>query len=211
MALRTPAEYRESLRDGRSVYLMGQRVDDVTEDPILKVVVDTVAEDFALAESEDAAVRDLYAVHDEEIGEPISRFFKTPATSEDLEKRSEMIAQSIRITGGLPFGKDIRTDCLNAIRNVATMMPDKPYGERAEAYLRHIRQTDPAMCGAVTDPKGDRSKPPSQQRHPDYYLRVVDRRPDGIVVNGCKLHITNAAVGTSSACERKPPRNGHRR
>jgi 4-hydroxybutyryl-CoA dehydratase / vinylacetyl-CoA-Delta-isomerase len=194
MALRTPDDYRESLRDGRRVYMMGQRVDDVTKDPILKVVVETVAQDFALAESEDAKIRDLFVAQDEQTGQSISRFFKTPATPEDLEQRSEMIAQSIRITGGLPFGKDIGTDCLNAIKSIAEMMPDKAYAERAEAYRHHVKQTDPAMCGAVTDPKGDRSKPPSQQRHPDYYLRVVDRQKDGIVVKGCKLHITNAPV-----------------
>lgn len=194
MGLRTPDEYRASLRDGRRVYIMGEGVEDVTAHPILKVAVDTVAQDFALAEHQDPQIRDLFVAEDEQTGQPISRFFKTPETVEDLEKRSEMIARSIRITGGLPFGKDIGTDCLNAVKAVADTMGDKAYGERAGAYLGHLKENDLAMCGAVTDPKGDRSKAPSQQRHPDYYLRVVDRQKDGIVVKGCKLHITSAAV-----------------
>ncbi|NQU07101.1 MAG: gamma-aminobutyrate dehydratase [Candidatus Abyssubacteria bacterium] len=194
MALRTPDEYRESLRDGRRVYLLGEKVEDVTAHPLLKVAVETVAQDFVLSESEDPDVQNLFVAEDEETGEPISRFFKTPKTIEDLENRSRMIGESIRLTGGLPFGKDVGTDCLNAVTVVADQMGVREYVERAKDYLRHIRKNDLAMCGAVTDAKGDRSKPPSKQEHPDYYVRVVDKQKDGIVVNGCKLHITSAPV-----------------
>ncbi|UCD59103.1 MAG: hypothetical protein JSV16_08420, partial [Candidatus Hydrogenedentota bacterium] len=103
---------------------------------------------------------------------------------EDLQKRSEMIAQSIKLTGGLPFGKDVGTDCLNAVMVVADQMGNEEYKERAKSFLRHIKKNDSAMCGAVTDAKGDRSKPPSKQKHPDYYVHVVDKQKDGIVVNG---------------------------
>jgi 4-hydroxybutyryl-CoA dehydratase/vinylacetyl-CoA-Delta-isomerase len=194
MALRTADEYRESLRDGRRVYMLGEKVEDVTTHPLLKVTAETVAQDFVLTESEDPEVRDLFVATDDETGEPISRFFKTPTTVEDLEKRSRMIAESIRITGGLPFGKDVGTDCLNAVMVVADQMGNEEYKERAKNFLRHIRKNDSAMCGAVTDAKGDRSKPPSKQKHPDYYLHVVDKQKDGIVVRGCKLHITSAPV-----------------
>ena len=44
----------------------------------------------------------------------------------------------------------------------------------------------------MTDPKGDRSKPPADQKDPDQYLRIVRRRDDGIVVRGAKLHMTGA-------------------
>jgi len=50
------------------------------------------------------------------------------------------------------------------------------------------------MCGAVSCVKGDRSKEPSKQKHPDYYLHVVDKNKDGIVVKGAKVHITSAPV-----------------
>ncbi len=194
MALRTADEYRESLRDGRRVYILGEKVEDVTAHHLLKVTVETVAQDFVLTESEDPAVRNLFVAEDEETGEPISRFFKTPRTVEDLELRSKMIAESIRLTGGLPFGKDVGTDCLNAVTVVADRMGVEEYKERAQEYLRHVKKNDLAMCGAVTDAKGDRSRPPSKQEHPDYYLRVVDRRKDGIVVKGCKMHITSGPV-----------------
>ena len=51
------------------------------------------------------------------------------------------------------------------------------------------------MAVAQTDVKGDRSLGPTNQSHPDYYVRIVDERPDGIVVRGAKIHtsvFTNA-------------------
>jgi 4-hydroxybutyryl-CoA dehydratase/vinylacetyl-CoA-Delta-isomerase len=194
MALRTPEQYRQSLRDGRRVFILGEKVDDVTTHPILKVAVETVAQDFVLTEVEDPAVRTLFVAEDEETGEPISRFFKPPRAVEDLERRSQMIAQSIRLTGGLPFGKDVGTDCLNAVMVVADQMGNEEYKQRAKNFLRYLKKNDLAMCGAVTDAKGDRGRPPSRQKHPDYYLHVVDKRKDGIVVKGCKMHITSGPV-----------------
>jgi 4-hydroxybutyryl-CoA dehydratase/vinylacetyl-CoA-Delta-isomerase len=47
-------------------------------------------------------------------------------------------------------------------------------------------------AGATTDVKGDRSLPPWQQPDPDLYVRIVERRPDGIVIRGAKTHITGA-------------------
>jgi aromatic ring hydroxylase len=58
MAIRTADEYRQSLRDGRSVYIFGEKVEDVTTHPILKIGTDTAAGDFVLTESTDQAVRD---------------------------------------------------------------------------------------------------------------------------------------------------------
>jgi 4-hydroxybutyryl-CoA dehydratase/vinylacetyl-CoA-Delta-isomerase len=44
----------------------------------------------------------------------------------------------------------------------------------------------------MTDVKGDRSLRPGQQKDPDLYLHVVERRANGIVVRGAKAHQTGA-------------------
>ena len=46
------------------------------------------------------------------------------------------------------------------------------------------------VVGAMTDPKGDRSKGPAEQVDPDQYVHIVERRADGIVIRGAKLHMT---------------------
>ena len=192
MAIRTPEEYKQSLRDGRRVYIFGEKVEDVTTHPILKIGTETAAGDYVLTESSDPEIRDLFVAAHPDTGEPISRYFATPKTPEDIEKRMQMVQRSIRLTGGLPFGKDIGTDCLNAIMATANQMGKPEYGERARDYLEHLRKNDLMLCGAVTDVKGDRSKVPSQQIHPDYYVHVVDQNKDGIIVKGAKIHITGA-------------------
>lgn len=192
MGVRTPEQYKESLRDGRRVYMRGERITDITRHPILGVTCDTIAAGYELTQSPDPSVRDLFVAPHPQTGAPINRFFVTPRTKEDLVNRTRMIQRSIEIIGGLPFGKDIGTDCLNAAFVVAGQMKKPEYQKNAMDFLEHLRGGDLHTCGAVTCVKGDRSKEPSKQKHPDYYLHVVDRSPTGIVVNGAKIHITSA-------------------
>ncbi len=194
MAVRSADEFRQSLRDGRRVFMNGELVEDVTTHPILKISTETAAGDFVLTHSDDPAVRDLFVVPHPETGEPMSRFFVPPHSPDDLEKRLQAIGQSIRLTGGLPFGKDVGTDAMYAIMTTAQRMGKPEYVERAKSYLEYLRHNDLNLCGAITDVKGDRGKPPAQQVHPDYYVHVVDQNKDGIVVKGAKIHITGAPV-----------------
>ena len=48
MAIKTPQQYIESLKDGRVVYCNGEKVDDVTTHSILKICRDWVAMDYVL-------------------------------------------------------------------------------------------------------------------------------------------------------------------
>ncbi|MBW2061395.1 MAG: 4-hydroxybutyryl-CoA dehydratase [Deltaproteobacteria bacterium] len=194
MGLRTVEEFKESLKDGRQVYIFGEKIEDITTHPILKISVETAAGDYQLTHSDDPAVRDLFVMPHPETGEPMSRYFEPPHTPEDLEKRLQMIGDSIRITGGLPFGKDIGTDAMYAIMTTAKEIGKPEYGERAGNYLEHLRKNDLNLCGAITCVKGDRGQTPAKQTHPDYYLRVVDKNKDGIIVKGAKIHITGAPV-----------------
>jgi len=192
MGIRTVEEYKKSLRDGRRVYIRGEKVEDITKHPILGITCNTIAIGYELSASKDPAVRDLFVAPHPETGEPISRYFITPHNREDLANRTKMIQRSIELMGGLPFGKDIGTDCLNAAFVVGGRMGKKEYQQNALNFLEHLRKNDLHTCGAVTCVKGDRSKEPSKQKHPDYYLHVVDKNKDGIIVKGAKIHITSA-------------------
>lgn len=193
MGLMTAREYRDSLRDGRVVYLCGEQVTDVYAHPMLKTCIDTAAIDYEMAEMPE--YRDL-AVVELENGERISRYYSIPNNGDDLLKRHELMVEATRLGGGaMPFTHDIASDTLNAITITANLMGNTDYVERASAYRRFLQQKDLAVAAAVTDVKGDRSKRPSspEQAHPDLYLRVVHRDTDGIIVRGAKAHITAAA------------------
>jgi len=64
--------------------------------------------------------------------------------------------------------------------------------ERFEKWLTRIQDDNLMVVGAMTDPKGDRSKSPADQPDPDQYVHVVERNNDGIVIRGAKLHMTGA-------------------
>ena len=188
MGLRTPEEYKQSLRDGRAVYLRGQKVADVTKDPVIGIAVEHACIDYRMAE--DPKYRGLAVMRDGS-GE-YSRYYHLPRNADDLLKRSELIAASTREGATLVvLIKEIGTDALYALHIIGERMAaaGKPaYRERVARYHRYCRDNDLAVAVAQTDVKGDRSLGPTAQEHPDYYVRVVEERPDGVVVRGAKVH-----------------------
>lgn len=187
--MKTADEYRKSLRDGRAVYYEGQRVPDVTAHPALRVAVDHAALDYEMAA--DPRHRSLAVVPRPGGGE-MSRFFAMPQTAADLIARMELIETSTRLGGTIvPLLKEIGTDALFALHLVAHDV-DRARGtrylDRVRAFYARCRDEDLAMAVAQTDVKGDRGAGPSDQAHPDYYVRIVEERSDGIVIRGAKVH-----------------------
>jgi len=64
VALKTPQQYLESLKDGRVVYFDGELIPDVTDHPILKITNDWVATDYVL--TNDPRYQDLLTDLDED-------------------------------------------------------------------------------------------------------------------------------------------------
>lgn len=192
MALRTAEQYLAGLRDGRAVYYRGERVADVTTHPELGRAARHCAIDYAFAD--DPGHRALARCVEE--GVEINRFYKLPRSADDLLRRREMIAETTRAGHALiVLVREIGTDFLCAAHLVTQDMQERlgvPYHDRFRAFYRHVAHGDLAMGLAQTDVKGDRSRGPREQEHPDYYVRVVERRADGIVVRGAKAHQTNA-------------------
>ena len=60
--------------------------------------------------------------------------------------------------------------------------------------MHNAQRKDVRIVECITDAKGDRSRPPGKQDDPDAYTRVVERRTDGVVIRGAKLHITGASM-----------------
>jgi aromatic ring hydroxylase len=183
MALRTPDEYRESLRDSRTLWFRGERVPDITAHPQLRVAVDHAAIDYEMHEE----------VTDPDSGEKISRYYAIPRNGDDLMARSRLIEATTAAGGTMvTLIHEIGTDALFALHRVCSTLGDE-YLERVKAYWQHCAFNDLAMAVAQTDTKGDRGKGPQDQ--PDAYLRVVERRPDGVVVRGAKVHTSVSANG----------------
>lgn len=188
MGLRTPQQYIDSIRDERTVFYRGEKVADVTTHAVIQKAVHHAALDFEMAE--DPEYRDLAVVKDS--AGDYSRYYKLPASTDDLLKRSQLIeAATARGKTLVVLVKEIGTDALFALHRVSRQVDRKyetEYLQRVQAFYKHCRDNDLALSVAQTDVKGDRSAGPLSQPDPDMYTRIVERRPDGIVVRGAKIH-----------------------
>jgi 4-hydroxybutyryl-CoA dehydratase/vinylacetyl-CoA-Delta-isomerase len=91
------------------------------------------------------------------------------------------------------FQRCVGMDAFNAEYSTTWELDKKcgtKYHENFVKFMRYVQDNDLTVDGAMTDPKGDRSLAPHAQPDPDMYLRVVERRKDGIVVRGAKAHQT---------------------
>jgi 4-hydroxybutyryl-CoA dehydratase/vinylacetyl-CoA-Delta-isomerase len=71
---------------------------------------------------------------------------------------------------------------------------DPIYRDRLQAYVDDAIAADIRIAECITDAKGNRSLPPARQSDSDAYLHVVDRKSDGVVIRGAKLHISAASL-----------------
>ncbi len=190
MALRTAAQYLDSLRDDRVVYYAGERIEDVVDHPHFGLRARANAEQFGRGPEEDAATLALRTVQLPD-GEPIHRWHVPPKNRDELLK-------FVAMEEGMPGdAHGAMTAGLSGLRILSRKMDAKhgtSYTPRIDAYADWYARKDMHGAFAMTDAKGDRSKPPSGQADPDLWLRVVERRKDGIVIRGAKTSVTSAAL-----------------
>jgi 4-hydroxybutyryl-CoA dehydratase/vinylacetyl-CoA-Delta-isomerase len=193
MGLMTKAEYVESLRKLKpTVYMFGQRVEDVVDNPRLRAGIEATGATYELAE--DPEYRDLIVTQSKLIDEPINRFNNPPASIADLVARVK-INRLLGRRVGTCFQRCTGQDCLVAL-SVTTYDVDRKYGtdynKRFLDFLKHMQKSDLTANAGVTDVKGDRNLGPKDQPDKDVYLHVVEKRADGIVVRGAKCHQTGS-------------------
>jgi 4-hydroxybutyryl-CoA dehydratase / vinylacetyl-CoA-Delta-isomerase len=172
--VRTGTEYLASIRDGRRVYLRGSRVEDVTTEPGLREPAAEIADGY-----------DRYYKAD---GDAFHPMFEIPRSPDDLRDRVKMVFQA----DFTAFNSAACLALLGASDDLGAA--DPVYPQRIQAFVNRCRGDDLRMAEVISDAKGDRSLAPSRQADPDAYLRVIERRADGVVVNGAKLHITAAPL-----------------
>ena len=189
--LRTGKEHLESLRDGRVVYVGGERIDDVTRHPAFREAANTVAGIYDL--KADPANRDVMTY--EEDGGRHSIYFLKPKTREDLQRRMEGHRKIAEFTFGM-FGRS--PDHVASFVTGMAMKPDalpepNAFAENVAAYHKHIRDNDTYVVYAVVAPQAARNPEFYQKKNiPLPTLRVVREDDDGVVISGMKMLATGA-------------------
>ncbi len=188
--IRTGDDYRASIRDGRDVWINGERVKDVPNHPAFKPVVDIRARIYDM--QHDAATRDVMTY--EEDGDHFAIGLRLPYERKDWEDKRRAVDRVMHGIGGIVTRMGDETigemwslwdgkDILNEI--------DPRFAENIERHIREAIKHDPFHVSANTDPKGDRSKRP-QDQDPDMLVHVVKETDAGIVIRGAKYETAAA-------------------
>jgi 4-hydroxyphenylacetate 3-monooxygenase len=188
--IRTGEQYRESLRDGRDVWINGERVEDVPKHPSFKPIVDARARIYDLQHDESAQSKLTYADN----GDRFAIGSRLPYTPEDWQDKRNAVDYLMKDLGGVVTRMGDETvgemwslwdgkDILNEI--------DPRFSQNIERHILDVIKTDPFHVSANTDPKGDRSKQP-QDQDPDMLVHVVKETDAGIIIRGAKFETAAA-------------------
>ena len=191
--IRIRDDYIRSLKDlGHVVYYKGKRVEDVTAHPGFLPHINAAAKTYEMALKPE--FEDLLTATSHLTGRKVNRFTHIHQNVEDLVKKVQMLRLVAHETGSC-FQRCVGFDGLNAVYMTSFDIDEKcgtAYHGRFRKYLQFLQDENLMVVGGMTDPKGDRSKSPSQQDDPDLFTRVVEKRADGIVLSGAKAHQTGA-------------------
>ena len=192
MPLMTSQQYVESLaKMKRNIWFQGEKIEDPISHPMLIPSRKCLEETYNMALMPE--YEDLLTATSHLTGRRINRFNHIHQNREDLNKKVKLQRLMGQRTGSC-FQRCVIMDMANAFYSTTYEIDEKygtEYFERFKQYITYCQEEDLIVAGALTDVKGSRgSKIGSDEQDKDLYVHVVERRPDGVVVNGAKAHLT---------------------
>jgi 4-hydroxyphenylacetate 3-monooxygenase len=189
--IRTGQQYRDSIRDGRQVWINGERVQDVTTHRMLKPLVDIRARIYDMQHEAQFAEAMTYR---DEHGQASSVGLKLPVTQEDWHAKRAATNTVLDEIGGVVtrVGDETVGEMWSLFDGQDVLNEVNPqFSENIRRHIDAVIRNDPFHVSANTDPKGDRSKRP-QDQDPDMLLHVVKETDAGIIVRGAKYETAAA-------------------
>src|SRR5580658_1145740 len=191
LMIRTGQQYRDSIRDGRQVWINGERVRDVTTHSMFKPIVDVRARIYDMAHEETHA--GVMTWRDDK-GENFSIGAKLPVTQDDWHAKRAAVDAVLDEVGGVVtrVGDETVGEMWSLYDGQDLLNEVNPrYSANIRRHVDRVVREDPFHVSANTDPKGDRSKRP-QDQDPDMLLHVVKETDAGIIVRGAKYETAAA-------------------
>ncbi len=193
MAVRTGAQFLEGIRDGREIWLEGERVADVTTHPKTARMAKTLAGIYDLQHAPEN--HDRMTFKSPTSGDPVALSFLVPETQEDLMRRRgalEIVAQSCHgMLGRTPDYVNIQVTAARQLSHLYRLN-DKRHGDNLRNYHEYVRERDLCLTHAFGHPQINRSLTLAELPDPYTAVGVVDRTCEGVIVRGAKLLATLA-------------------
>ncbi|GGD09552.1 4-hydroxyphenylacetate 3-monooxygenase, oxygenase component [Pontibacillus salipaludis] len=194
MPAKTGDQYIERIRKAKNnVYIGGERVEDPTTHPSFKNVVKSMAHLYDLQYENPEKM--LYTSPTS--GDKVGMTFMRPESIEDLIKRREAITEWAKATGGM-MGRS--PDYLNAeVMAMGTASDlfaeaDPMFAENARNYYEYCRENDISLTHTLIHPQVNRAKAQHEQKDANNALHLVEKRKDGIIVDGIRLLATQGGI-----------------
>ena len=193
MALMTPEQFEESLKKVKPrVFMNGKRIENILENKNTRTVVEANKASYEWAL--DPRYKDIMTCYSPLIDDVVNRYTYVSASNEDLEKKAnagtftaEMLGTCIYRCVGYDAFHSLAATTWEMDRDLGTK-----YNPRFLEYLKMVQTKDLSVAGALTEPRGSRSKKTLDWKDPYLSLKIVDKNDDGIVVRGAKINISGA-------------------
>ncbi|WP_019119058.1 4-hydroxyphenylacetate 3-hydroxylase N-terminal domain-containing protein [Brevibacillus massiliensis] len=209
--LKTGEMFKESLRDGRTVYYKGELIPDVTAHPATKGGIDIMAKIYDAQHNPET--QDMLTYFDPKLGERVSRAWMLPRTKEDLKSRRELTDYIAWETFGV-FGRPFDLAPLVPVgmaAHLSKFRSKRPeYAENVLHYIEYAQKNNLMGPEVLVDPQNDRSKAAAGGARmfddelgtkikggdsTPALLRVVKETEEGIYISGAKAVGSIASQG----------------
>jgi 4-hydroxyphenylacetate 3-monooxygenase len=186
----TGQEYLESLRDGREIWIHGEKVEDVTTHPAFRNAARSIARLYDALHDE--KTKDVLTVEtDTGNGGYTQKFFKVDKSVQELVETRDAIAQWARLSyGQMGRSPDYKASFL------ATLGADPdyyaPYAENARRWYKEAQEKNLFFNHAIINPPVDRNKP--LEAVSDIFIKAEGETEEGVIVSGAKMVATGSAL-----------------
>src|SRR6266567_2735680 len=185
----SPQEYMESLRDGREIWIYGERVKDVTTHPAFRNTVRMLARLYEALHDQRKSI--LCAETDTGSGGYTHKFFKAPRNVEEMIGSRDAIAEWARVTyGWMGRSPDYKAAFLATLGANSGFYA--PYEENAKRWYKKVQEEVTFVNHAIVNPPVDRNKQLEEVR--DVYMHVEKETDGGLIVSGAKVVATTSTL-----------------
>lgn len=186
----TGQEYLDSLRDGREIWIHGEKVEDVTTHPAFRNSARSIARLYDALHDE--KTKDILTVEtDTGNGGYTQKYFQFDKTTDDLLASRDAIAEWAKLSYG-QMGRS--PDYKAAFLATLGADPDyyAPYQDNARRWYKEAQEKNLFFNHAIINPPVDRNKP--LEAVSDIFIKAVRETEEGVIVSGAKMVATGSAL-----------------
>lgn len=193
MSLMTPQEFEQSLGKMKPrVFMNGKRVTSVLDNPNTRTVVEANKASYEWAL--DPRYKDIMTCYSPLVNDTVNRFTHVSRSVDDLAAKARAGTFTAEMLGTCIY-RCVGYDAFHALAATTWEMDrdlGTEYNKRFTEYLKMVQTKDLSAAGALTEPRGSRKKRTLDWTDPYLSLKIVEKKPDGIVVRGAKINISGA-------------------